>query len=182
MVWMATNQKEAGAIQELMGLPDRAAGIVAAALLEARLEAALRGVLRDGLTGNGKDATVQNEMFRTSGPLGTFSAKIKLGFMLGLYGDTGRRNLERLKAIRNRFAHELGASSFADPEVRGLCVGLSGFERHFFEYGAQDPETGNPGIAEPDLAEHLKDSRQRFLMCVRLYCAALTMRSVPPDI
>jgi hypothetical protein len=120
-------------------------------------------------------------MFRPSGPIGAFSTKISLGYMIGLYSLNAMRNLERLKDIRNDFAHELRIRTFSD--VRDACANLANFEQHFHEYGTQPPEAcANPMLAENDLSAHLADPKQRFLMCVRLYSGALTLRSTPPGI
>jgi hypothetical protein len=82
MVWLTTDEDEGGAVQELYTLPDRAAAIVAVALLDRRLEIALKQVLRDGERRKGE--TVYERMFRPSGPIGAFSTKISLGYMIGL--------------------------------------------------------------------------------------------------
>ena len=117
MIWLSTQAEETAAIQELEGLPDRALAIVAVALLDTRLESTLRMHLRDGVRkGHG---TLHQQMFRPSGPLGTLSAKISLGCMLGLYEIEALRDMEILKEVRNKFAHELTVSSFN--EVRDLC-------------------------------------------------------------
>jgi hypothetical protein len=169
MVWIATDDAEGAAIQELQSLPDRACAIVAAALLEARLESALKHALQDASLSNG--ATVHSRMFYPSGPLGSFGSKIELGFMIRLYSLPARKDIKIINDIRNKFAHKIRVSSFEN--VRNECFNLSNFEQHFFLYGTSINPERHMMMAEPDLDEHLKIPRHRFLMAVRLYAAAL---------
>lgn len=179
MVWFPTDDDEITAIQELNKLPDRAMGIVAGALLERRLEIALKQSLRDAEIKKGE--SVHGRMFHASAPLGSFSAKIDMGFMISLYSAGARKDLVVIKDIRNRFAHWLKVRSFDD--VKDLCDNLTSFEKHFFEYGGVPTEPHpNPMMAQPDLQASLSDPRRRFFMAVELYCTALTVRSTPPGL
>jgi hypothetical protein len=65
-------------IAELEHDSDRAAGIVGAVLVEESLTTLIRSRLI-------ADEELLQELFRASGPLGAFSVKIKLAFLLGLY-------------------------------------------------------------------------------------------------
>lgn len=71
MGWMLFNDDETEAVRELFKSSDRAAAIMAATIVETRLTAAIKHRFNPHVA-------VQNEMFRSSGPLGSFSAKIKL--------------------------------------------------------------------------------------------------------
>ncbi|MCJ2033176.1 transcriptional regulator [Methylobacterium sp. J-068] len=57
-------------------------------------------------------------------PLGTFSTRIAAAFALGLVTEREYRELETLRRIRNRFAHEVHVS-FETNAVRDLCGNLS---------------------------------------------------------
>ncbi|WP_428429458.1 MltR family transcriptional regulator [Pararhizobium sp.] len=50
-------------------------------------------------------------------PLGTFSARSKMAFALGLVTKGQYQDLERLRRIRNEFAHKWEPLSFADPKI-----------------------------------------------------------------
>jgi hypothetical protein len=63
------------------------------------------------------DPTLGND-----GPLGTFSAKIWLGYGLELYGPKTRHDLE--SHIRNAFAHTKKAITFESPAVENKCSGF----------------------------------------------------------
>jgi hypothetical protein len=179
MVWIGASESEGKALQELYSLADRAAAIVAGALLDVRLETALRLKLRNAPISKGE--SVQSRMFEVRGALNSFSVKIDLGFMMGMYSDGARRDMTLINKVRNQFAHRLDVSTF--DSVKDLCANLSNFEKHFHEY-KQTPaqQTANPMMAEPDLAAHLQDPRQRYLMAVRLYFTSLGFPSQPPGI
>ena len=86
---------------------DRSAGIVAAAFVEDQLTHLLKSRLRF----EDEDDTIMREMFRSRGPLGSFSAKIDMGYLMRLYSKTARRELETIKDIRNSFAHHIDRKS-----------------------------------------------------------------------
>ncbi len=90
---------------------DRACVIVGAALLED----VLRALLAEYFTHKADS----NKLFDHSGALGTFSAKIELSFHLGLISDYEYKLLNKIRDIRNRFAHRTCISSFQDdPSIK----------------------------------------------------------------
>jgi hypothetical protein len=97
---------------------DRAAAIVAAACVEDQLGGALQA-------GMERDESVLREVFRSSGPLGSFSAKISLGYLLGLYEKDMKKELDTIKEIRNLFAHRREAKGFDSQRTRDLASNLS---------------------------------------------------------
>ncbi len=66
-----------------------------------------------------------DELFDYEGPLGTFSRKIKMAYGFGLIADDIRRDLDRIKDIRNAFAHSRRPISFATPAVQIGCGGFN---------------------------------------------------------
>ena len=104
MTWLASNlNKEI--IQEIEAQTDRAAALIAAAYLEERLRAAL-----DARTC--RYANVENEFYRSSGPLGSFSARIDLALLLGIIEPQVHKFLHTIKDIRNAFAHQAEPRDF----------------------------------------------------------------------
>jgi hypothetical protein len=85
--------------------PNRAVAVVSPAIVENRLTDALRGYMR-------RDEKVADELFRPEGALGAFGRKIKLGYMLGLYGQDLKDDLVLLTKIRNAFARRVPVSDF----------------------------------------------------------------------
>jgi hypothetical protein len=96
---------------ELKTQPDRSAAIIAGSLLERILESAIVARLRPLLPGQ------RRALFGAMGPLSTFSAKIELGFLLGLYAEPAHKNLNMIRVVRNTFAHEFDALSFDHPDI-----------------------------------------------------------------
>ena len=65
-------------------------------------------------------------MFESMGPLSTFSARIKLAYAVGLIPRWIFEDLEKIRKIRNRAAHEHTAHSFDTPHVANLSEALQG--------------------------------------------------------
>jgi len=56
-------------------------------------------------------------------PLGTLSARALAAFSLALLSEKEYRDCERLRKVRNMFAHDVHAS-FRDQSVKDICAGL----------------------------------------------------------
>jgi DNA-binding MltR family transcriptional regulator len=97
MGWSIEDESHRPIIEELESQTDRGAAIIGAALLEERLEEAIRGCLLDN---DGTDS-----LFKPFQAASTFSAKIRLAYSLGLCGEQMYRDLNLIRQIRNDFAH-----------------------------------------------------------------------------
>jgi hypothetical protein len=95
---------------------DREAAILATSMIDRALEFALIEKFVE-LTEAQKEA-----IFEGMGPLSSFSAKIKLAHALGVAGDQAKSDLERIRKIRNAFAHSFAPITFDTPEVSVLCA------------------------------------------------------------
>lgn len=113
--------KDVAIIQELETASDRVVGIIMAAVLEDVLGRALKSWMIE-------DEKIQGEMFGSSGPLGTFSSKINLGLLLGMYSKMAWKELDTIRKIRNEFAHEIETSDFSTLRVRSLAQTLVLYE------------------------------------------------------
>src|ERR1039458_4966381 len=134
MFWFHNNEVEHSAIKELSTLSDRAAAIVAAVLLENSIEEALKYFLLNHQ--RNASSSVHDDMFKNSGPLGSFSAKINLGYMLGLYTSGAWRDIDGIRDIRNDFAHDLTIQDFKSDSIRSRCNNIKWFTQHIHEHGA----------------------------------------------
>lgn len=97
---------------------DRGAALVGAALVDNRLESLLRNHL---------DSSSVSEDLLTGGPtavLGSFSARIKTCYALGLITKLEYEECETIRRVRNAFAHKLHGLSFADQQVTDWCRNL----------------------------------------------------------
>jgi hypothetical protein len=100
------------ALNEMDSADDRTAAIVGLAFLEINLALAIMARLRD------IDGIEQKHLFDNPlSLLGSFSAKIAIGYAQNLFGENVRSDLKNLKNIRNRFAHYLEVRNFDNPEV-----------------------------------------------------------------
>jgi hypothetical protein len=89
---------------ELKKESDRAAAVLAASFLETQLETLLKKVLI-----NHKDRDL---MFGAFAPLGSFSAKISVAFLIGLIPEDIYKDLNVIRKIRNEFAHKYDTLAF----------------------------------------------------------------------
>src|ERR1700738_4686041 len=106
----------------------RGGSIIAGTIVEDRLTKKLKENLRDDEAKDTQTSLV--EMFRSTGPLGAFASKIRLGFLMRLYGTTAYKDLMTVKDIRNRFAHRMDILSFETNEIVTLCRNLKIIENY----------------------------------------------------
>jgi hypothetical protein len=109
------------AIDEIQDSPDRAAAIVAAAILESTLVE--EGIVNRPLP---MSNTHRDALFGGEASFVTFSAKINLGLSLGLYGNKTRSDLNLIRKIRNEFAHHANRS-FEHPEISKHCMLITNY-------------------------------------------------------
>jgi hypothetical protein len=98
--------------------PDRYLAIVMAAVIDEQLN----DLLQSRLAAHRK---VAKKLFGGVGPLATFSARIDLGLLLGLYDEGFAKMLHSIRDIRNTFAHNTYPLSLASPEVQQKAAGLN---------------------------------------------------------
>jgi len=100
---------------EIMGASDRSTVIALAAFLDAALEWLIASNMRP-------QATVAefDETFGINGPLGSFSARIKIAYMLKLIEEPLRNQLEVIREMRNACAHSKRPISFENPELANV--------------------------------------------------------------
>jgi len=94
---------------ELRGETDRTIAIIGISWLDSLLETCLRLHLRE--SGSGDENTdratkkLLDEVFNPEGPLGSFSAKCKMSYLLGIVGPITLTDLKIINDIRREFAH-----------------------------------------------------------------------------
>ena len=94
---------------------DRAGAILGATMVEDMLRRALLAKFRT------LNAGETDRLFGPDQPLGSFSAKIKLAYALGMCDRRDAQNLDSLRAIRNTFAHDQKPLTFKTAEVHEIC-------------------------------------------------------------
>jgi DNA-binding MltR family transcriptional regulator len=128
--------------------------ILGTALVEAALQMALRVRMYSGMS-----VADEASLFDGDGPLATFSAKIRMGFAFEVVNEEMRAELNRLRDIRNAFAHSKYFLKFETQEVSEACSTLS---MPHVETGAPWSVEGDEVIWEP------ADPRDQFLVSIRL--------------
>jgi DNA-binding MltR family transcriptional regulator len=96
---------------------DSARGAVAA--ISALVEEELGIAIKSKMVSLSKDEG--EALFEYSGPLATLSARINIGYALGLYGKKAKKDLNLVREIRNAFVHAKRHIDFDAPEVVQLC-------------------------------------------------------------
>jgi DNA-binding MltR family transcriptional regulator len=107
MTWIVANEDEEEFIRELTSHSDRVVALLGQTVVDRRLEAAIKSRWQNDETGK-----VFKDLFQDSAPLGSFSTRIKIGFVTRLYGKETFKDLQHINKIRNAFAHKLGAKDF----------------------------------------------------------------------
>lgn len=98
---------------------DRGTALAVAAWIDDALEECLRATLR-------QDEEVADKLFQPDGPLGSFSTRIKMAYLLGFITPSLFRELETIKGIRNAFAHTRQLIRFTDQSIKDRCNSLIG--------------------------------------------------------
>jgi hypothetical protein len=174
-------------IEELGHTSDRAAAIVGAVMVDE----SLTGLLKSRLS---RDQRLLDELFRSSGPLGAFSVKINLGFLMGLYSGDTRKELETIKNIRNEFAHHI-ARSFDFERIKDLANNLSMSEKVEFHFsvlednqmvlyigaGSKPKDRPSERVLPPIAPENLTP-RERYMRACHFFSGGLSFaaHSIPP--
>jgi mannitol operon repressor len=102
-------------LDELQNESPRAAVIIASAFLDAQL----RAILSNSLIDNPK---VVNDLLESD--LRDFSTRIKMVYCMGLISESIFHDLNVIRKIRNKFAHEMHGYSFSEPQIVDWCKTL----------------------------------------------------------
>lgn len=104
--------------------PDRYLVIIMAAIIDEGLGELIQRRLVD-------HRKTAKRLFRPDGPLGTFSAKIDLGFMLGMYCEEFAKMLHSIREIRNKFAHDMRPLTLESDEVKAKAAAFKFIETSY---------------------------------------------------
>ncbi|ASK70302.1 MULTISPECIES: MltR family transcriptional regulator [Shewanella] len=103
---------------------DRGCVIIAAANIEEFLERMLQAIVEGSPVSKKKSRA----MFDTTGPFGNFSAKYLMLAAFGYLSKETFDDLEKLRKLRNMFAHTAKTVKFEDPEVYQVIVSMRCFK------------------------------------------------------
>jgi DNA-binding MltR family transcriptional regulator len=121
---------------------DRADVLVLSSILEHSLESAISGHFVTE-----PDEIKKLYTSKTDSPLlGTFSAKITLGYHLGIYPKWIRNDLGVIKDIRNAFAHSVEPLNFDNSDIIALCNDLSTAKIFAYKGAYLEGMAGQPSL------------------------------------
>lgn len=140
---------------------DREAAILGTSMVDRGLEVALQSKFVD-LSKRQKEV-----IFEGSGPLASFSSKIKIAHALGLISIRVKEDLEKIRSVRNVFAHSLLDVSFETPEINNTCSRIN------FPSDCKDI------CPELDSEWEIDSPKGKYLMAVFLY--AVLFISTPSE-
>lgn len=116
-------------LDEFQTESDRAAAVLGAALLDDLTSELLSRCLLSG--------ELAKKLLGINQPLGAFGARITAARAIGLISDDEFRDLNRVREIRNKFAHRLHGLDFESPQIRDMCGHFNcvtgALERGFFQ-------------------------------------------------
>jgi hypothetical protein len=120
LTWKGKLDSMARALRE----DDREAALKSGSLVEVSLEHAIKArIIRL------RKPELKSLFEGPQSPLGTFSAKIWIGYALGLYGAKAKHDLDAIKDIRNAFAHSPHHLDFRSRRIASRCYSMHFVER-----------------------------------------------------
>jgi DNA-binding MltR family transcriptional regulator len=180
--WHVTSPEDMKVLTEInQGASDRALGIIAASLVEIHLTKLIKKAFISEAKVRGKE-TVQETMFHSSGPLGAFSSKIRMAYLMGLISNEFYKDLQILREIRNRFAHNTEIGSFDVPEISDRCFNFTLVDKYI-----SDTEAGLNGHPSAlflyetrGAAALLKIAKQRYRLSAHVFSIGIQHATVKP--
>ncbi|EJS59061.1 hypothetical protein ICE_01616 [Bacillus cereus BAG1X1-2] len=121
--------------KEIANQSDRAIAIVCASIIDLQL----KDILKEFMI---KRKEIDKDLFEGNSPLSNFSSKIKMCYYLGLISSDEYKNLDRIRKIRNMFAHQLINISFENNQsIRDTCNNLNIPKNRYIPKSIPFPET-----------------------------------------
>ncbi len=151
---------------------DRSVALVGAALIDAELEAALYRFI---IPTEASEKAAQ-KAFGSNGAMSSFSAKIDLGLMFGVYEQPVADDLHTIRKIRNEFAHDLDAHDFTLKPVADYVRRLKHIT-NFIEAGDGRHQLAQPypggAVFTVNLSDEDLSGRKFFLQSIIFFWGAL---------
>jgi DNA-binding MltR family transcriptional regulator len=127
-----------------------------------------------------KDKDVFGLMFSEMGPLGSFAARARLGYLFGYYNEMMLEELLAISRIRNRMAHDIEVNTLDHPKVRDLVPKLKLLD---VLLASRDkwPEQARISVGKMELLGwDMSDKTYHFLFTVCCITAVLAVRAKLP--
>jgi DNA-binding MltR family transcriptional regulator len=165
--WIGASNKIAAAVRQIGENSDRGVAIIAAAILEERLNDAIKRRWVDSPTAVQRMLQVDG-----GGPLGSFGPKIDLVYLMGLISADGHKDMKIIKKIRNKFAHYIDVDTFETPTIKNWCFDL----KHFQNFVMTDAELQGAPIPKKlfgvvGMDANLQIAKERYIVAAQVYSA-----------
>ena len=125
---------------ELRTESDRGATILANPWIDNLLERKLKTLFSEG------NSATRRKLFDPNGPFSTFSSKILVVYSLGLIDSDIYHDIDLVRKIRNRFAHEIDCIDLEDPKLRSLIEQFKIPGRHYYDWNELRVSATRDGI------------------------------------
>lgn len=149
---------------------ERAIAIIGGTFIEMALEHVLKGFFPE----NDKEV---EKLFEFNQPLGNFSNKINIAYCLGLIDRLIKKDLDLVRKVRNKFAHDLYVT-FEDPQIKSWSKELKfheigmmmkapddATELQIFQVGVNQIISHLSGLSSVNIKEkrQIKDDLKQFI-------------------
>jgi hypothetical protein len=176
MAWIYEDDDAREFFTELKGLPDRAVGLLAATILDVRLESAIKVNLHDSA-----NKKLFRMLFDYSGVAASFGNRINLGFAIGLYTEGTMNDLHVIRRIRNEFANKQVLKDFDVQSMRTLISTLRIAEKYEININDKASTSGYEScsfalassVIRKSSVESVISPRNRFIRSVEMIAAFL---------
>lgn len=147
----------------------------AAVLSAAILEYILQQTIITKFIALGNDQLDAVFSVNANSPLSTLSAKIKIAYALGIIGPETRSHIDRIRTIRNHFAHHKDISSFSDSVVAAECAKFK--ETKMLDAASEEVKKARQASMTPKL----RYVQTALFICVALSNYVISRPDVPPS-
>jgi DNA-binding MltR family transcriptional regulator len=181
MQWLVTSPEDMAVLAEVnQGVSDRALGIIAASLVEIHLTKLIKRAFIQETEDGGKETTVESKMFQSAGPLGPFASKIRLAYLMGLISQELFKNLEIMREIRNRFAHETEIGNFDHPQISSRCRNFTIVDKYIVDWdgGFHGDPSALFAYESRGAAEKLKIPKERYVLSAYVFSIGIQQATV----
>ena len=133
---IASIQELEASLHQFQAESDRACAVLGAAHLDQLLASAIVKTLPKGTE------VAEPLVMGVNAALATFSSRIDIAYALGIIDPDARGDLDNIRRIRNKFAHDLHIHEFkSDAEIRSRCGNLK--RRHAIAMKYSEPHRTN---------------------------------------
>nr|WP_318716672.1 MltR family transcriptional regulator [uncultured Treponema sp.] len=117
------------------------------------------------------------KLFEWPGPLSNYASKVKLAYCLGLIPKEMYMDLESIRDIRNKFAHQLVKMNFGEEKIYKIITNLNGGKKSNEEKRRTNISTSNNKTISTLLTDEQKkeNGKKMFIMTICYWAGILSL-------